>query len=196
MDARVKSGDSLKCDYTGNDDCGAVVKIYGANDVETGWMSAEVLEHGLKMLQSVQSKNYRASQLEGPKILTGQAYQPLTNHSVKPIDAVGEGVSVALSEPVVPIPKETGVPTPGKAPPKDPPQVVKHFEDDLIELKKNPPPKTANSEPDGTIPEFAIKKIIVKHKDYFKNPNQMFTPLRKHVGMNRGRFQMILDGGR
>ena len=206
MDSRIKSKNAV-CDYTG-EETSSVIKIYGVEDSEgkskeTGWMSEEVLVHALKMIRAVKSPEIPQPEVNFNLTPPGQFFEPgeITNTpgdgpttKVQHVtEATTEAIGQSQAAVVRSIKPERAPRTPGRNP-KDPREVVKQFEEAVVELKENPP-KTRESDPDGVVPESSIRELIKNFMPYFRNnPNQMFTPCRIHFGIEAGRFRTIVDG--
>lgn len=195
MDSRIKTGDDLKCEYTGAE-AKALIKIYGEGDAESAWMGAEVLGQALKLLSSVEpkplSRDY-TGQMPNDKMPIWLTEKP--EPIVVPQNM--EATAYFSNQPDAPAPRKAGPAprTPGRNI-KVPAEVVKNFTGACEELKANPP-KTRESDPDGVVPESAIRELIKNFLPYFgENPNQMFTPLRQIFNFNKERFTTIVDGMR
>lgn len=193
MDSRIKTGDGLKCEYTGTD-AKALIKIYGEGDVESAWMGSEVLNQALNLLSSVEPKKKLLIERESTGYMSNDKMPAwLDENRSKPFKLPDEmkkvGIFANNGIDSGPAPR-----TPGRNV-KVPPEVVKNFTSACQELKDHPP-KSRESDTDG-VPESSIRELIKNFLPYFgDNPNQMFTPLRIIFSFNKERFTTIVDGMR
>ena len=192
MDSRIKTGKGLECEY-GGDQCGALIKLYGDGDSETGWISAEVLEKAYRLVRSADPKPpVQAKWLTGETEPVQMPDDEVVAHTPSGPVPIKKGEQVPLDVGAVLVPKTPSPRIQGRST-KVPPEVVKAFALQCAELKENPP-KARDSEADG-VGEQHIRELITQFMPSFaQNPNQMFTPLRQHFSLAPARFQVIVEG--
>lgn len=181
MEVRIKTGENLKCEYT-NKKSEALVKIYPVNDSQdngnestaTGWMGKEALYDALNLLNSIDMPKKKDNLL---------VEQPL------PIPSQAPHLSSVPSPPVQQQPKSVKFPG---VDPKDSIELVKQFESTLVELINNPTAQW-RSKTEG-LSETEVRDLVTRFKPAFRNKNAMFTPLKKHLGMEKDRFDILMEG--
>ena len=186
MEVRVKTGESLKCEYTGKE-VPALIKIYSHDEkIESAWMGSEALTDALRILHTISVVKVPVAGVAAVQVPANVV--PTVFNSVPiPVPEM-----VAYDSPPQSF-REPQINIPGRNP-KDPIEMVQQFESAVIELVENPP-KTRDNETDG-LAETAIRDLIKRFKTSFRNPNAMFNPLRKHIGMSRERFDTLMEGAR
>ena len=178
MEIRIKTGEKLKCEYTGKE-YGVLVKIYpttnlrrAGGDVDKGglktvpetlWLGRDALENALRMIDS-----------------------SATPYSPQPMQPVARPDASGIVAPIVaPSPRVVGQNV------KDPAEVIDAFRVELLELIKNPP-KVRDSEQEG-LGELHVIDLIKRFLPTFKNSNAMLPVLQKELGMDRNRFDIIMN---
>ena len=175
MEIRIKTGEDLKCSYTG-EIASALVNLcyeYPAHDdhancptthrAETGWMGRRALEQALSILNSVE----------------GRTPQPVM---------VARGFVAEAGEPIA-----AGMPVVMAARPAsvNPKAMVDAFGREMAALVENPP-KTRENEKDG-LSEHHIREVMRKYVTSFPDPVGAMAPiLNGMIGMPKERVETLV----
>ena len=162
METRIRTGENLKCDYTGKE-YPALIKIYpeegGEVKTETGWMGREVLANALGMINSLTTR--QPTQAQAMTLVEQPQPQQVANSP----RIIGQNV-------------------------KDSAEVVNAFRTELVKLIADPP-KSRDGETAG-LGELHVRELVKQFKPTFRNTNAMFPVLQKELGMDRNRFETII----
>lgn len=175
MEISIKTGDGIRCDYTG-EDAKVLVRLEGAHvedvqfpapikGVRTGWLSRKALEDALRVIGSLDG---------GPS-----AAQPSPQFHV-----TAPHQSVAHEPPAV-------VPQPQIAPPNM--EAVQNLDRELVRMIKQAEQEGPEDGKKKGVREIEIRELIAKHKPVFGSSGaaHMFRVLNHHIGMQRDRFDLI-----
>lgn len=173
MEVRIKKGDGLKCQYSGNE-ASVLIKIYehDAQDSEksSGWICADALKDAYNMLQAAEGRVEK----------------------LKPIAAQAAPQLLTETPTLAPVVETVAKPQAQPEKPKDNPQLMANFQKDLVQLI-NEPPKSREGEKDG-LSEIHVKELIGKYRGAFLDlKGSMWPILNRHIGMTSDRFNFIVD---
>lgn len=171
MEIRIKTGENLKCYYTGEeskvlvnlcvdeptpDQNGNVPAV-----LTTGWIGRKALEDALKLINSVEG------------VVPVPVVNQVPTWEAKPQDVKSISQNKVAKKP-------------------ENPEVAREFERSLVELIENPP-KARDNEKEG-LSELHLRELIGRYVRLFQDPFRgMFPILNNHIGMSQERFQTILE---
>lgn len=174
MEIRIKSGDGVRCEYTGQESQVLVRLVaetesrmtndseHRANDRDSGWMGRKALESALKILDSMEG---RSQTVTSGFIAVQSPPMPMVDvpHGYAPAAPVGV----------------------------DSAQQIAQFEQDLVELVNNPPQSRDGGKPG--LSEVHVRDLIFRYRNTFKNPMDSMGPaLDAYLQMSRERLSVIM----
>lgn len=170
MEIRIREGENLVCEISGNAENTTLIKMIGLGGdpaKETPWMGEWALTKALKIIAP----------------FAAQPAQPYQNHIAAPQPQIEhQPAPVATARPPMAL-------TPAVQ------ADLKLFEGDLVDMMNDPPAMRDGKPADG-LSEAEIRRLIGDHQNRFQDPNALFPILRKHLGMEKGRFDMIIESNR
>lgn len=169
MEYKVRTGDGLKCGFSGKP-ANVLVKILhdeGTKNTATEWMSREVLEEAFAMIDFFERRIPAGRPALLEEEMTG-------THAVARPPAFRQAPKVAALAPA-PSVMERGL--------------VEQFRVACIDLAENPPPGI-NGEPQAGVPELAIRELLGQWRARFQNVRSMQPVVADIFGMHSDRFEL------
>jgi hypothetical protein len=183
MEYRVKQGNNLSCEYTG-EPAMVLIQLVDSSGNASSWLSGKALEGALKLVDV----------LEGNP--TSYARPKTTALAVDGHTYVAE-----MTAPEVAVQQSTFQPNPStnRPRPKFNPdrtsaadnRTIESFDEDCAELVENPPPD-AKGQQNG-VHESHIRELIGKYKTRVSNSKALFPVVNKHFGMAKERFDLLIE---
>lgn len=188
MDIQVRTGEGLECEYTGHDAI-ALVRIKRDWEGEGGtlagdaggqwtlWMGRSALEQALRMLGT--AENSQAIPFPPPAVV-----------------AMASAQAHALSSRLEPA--STGAPRPPSGPPgwtkpTNPPALMQQFERQLTRLIDRGQTEEDEKGKLRGLVESDLRELVASFVDALPNRTQMFGVLRRKIGMEKSRFDLLVS---
>lgn len=180
MEFKIKQEPGLLCDYTKNS-ASVLVQLVDINGNSTAWISASALRNALNLIISLESNSTHDFDTELQRI---PHFDPA---HLQPENMVKTGVSA-----VAPIQEMFQTPKPPLSRKEsEDKRMLDALREDCIELAENPPPD-AKGRQDG-VQESHIRELMGRYKPRLSNPKAMFSVLNAIFGMDKSRFDCLLE---